>query len=388
MEYTIDTNMVIKSRNYTTPHATYTILNGNTNDSETPEYRSVVLDPESKKVLCFAPPKSVSNDQFDGLAGVEGTEIIEGTMMNLFYDDRIQSWELATKAAIGGNYWYFRTQYKTTPGAAQLTFRDMFIDALREAPGTKLNDIALIQTLDKSCVYSFVVQHPANHIVIPIEFPTVYIVAVYRIVSDNVVRYVPLDDIAQYFVNSPVLRPIMCYAFDCDTMKLRDYHTMGIMLYHPATGMRTSVLNPQYVRMKEFRGNNPNLQYQYLCLSRAGKVKEYLDVFACYKNLFYGFHTQSAEFIKTLHNAYVTYFVNKRGKEVQIDKHIFRHICKLHNQVYLPSINSGHKMIVNCKVVADYFNAMEPKEQLYHLNYQNREYKIESECAQLTEANC
>jgi len=43
---------------------------------------------------------------------------------------------------------------------------------------------------------------------------------------------------------------------------------------------------------------------------------------------------------------------------------------------------------VNCKVVADYFNAMEPKEQLYHLNYQNREYKIESECAQLTEANC
>jgi hypothetical protein len=84
MEYTIDTNMVIKSRNYTTPHATYTILNGNANDSDTPEYRSVVLDPDSKKVLCFAPPKSVSNDQFDGLAGVEGTEIIEGTMMNLF----------------------------------------------------------------------------------------------------------------------------------------------------------------------------------------------------------------------------------------------------------------------------------------------------------------
>lgn len=387
MEYTIDTNNsdFVKTRNYTTPHATYTILNRNVNDSENLEYRSVVLDPESKKVLCFAPPKSVSNDKFDGLADVEATEIIEGTMMNLFYDGRIQSWELATKGAIGGNYWYFRTQYKTTPGALQLTFRDMFIDALREAPGTKLNDIALIQTLDKSCVYSFVMQHPANHIVIPIKFPTIYIVAIYRIVSDNVVRYVPLDDV---FANSPVLRPIMCYTFDCDAMKLRDYHTMGFMLYHPASGMRTSILNPQYIRMKEFRGNNPNLQYHYLCLSRAGKVKEYLDIFAGYKNLFYGFHMQSAEFIKTLHNAYVTYFVNKRGKEVQIDKHIFRHICKLHNQVYLPSINSGNKMIVNCKLVADYFNAMEPKEQLYHLNYQNREYKIESERTELTEANC
>lgn len=383
MEYTIDTN-IGKSRNYTTPHAAYTILNRNTNDSENLEYRSVVMDPQSNKVLCFAPPKSVSNDKFDGLDGVEATEIIEGTMMNLFYDHRIHSWELATKAAIGGNYWYFRTQYKTNPGALQLTFRDMFIDALREAPGTKLNDIALIQTLDKSCVYSFVVQHPTNHIVLPIEFPAVYIVATYRIVSDKVVKYVPLDDA---FVNSPVLRPIMRYVFDCDAMKLRDYHTMGIMLYHPASGMRTSVLNPQYIRMKEFRGNNPNLQYQYLCLSRAGKVKEYLNVFACYKNLFYGFHLQSAEFIKTLHNAYVTYFVNKRGKDVQIDKHIFRHICKLHNQVYLPSIGSGQKMIVNCKVVADYFNAMEPKEQLYHMNYQNREYKIESECAQLTAVN-
>lgn len=387
MEYTITEKDCVKSRNYTTSHAVYTILNRNIHDSENQEYRSVVLDPDSKKLLCFAPPKSVSNDKFDGLDGVEATEIIEGTMLNLFYDYRIQSWELATKAAIGGNYWYFRTQYKTNPGAIQLTFRDMFVDALRESPGTKLNDIALIQTLDKSCVYSFVVQHPTNHIVLPIEFPAVYIVAVYRIGSENSVRYVPLDDVFHEFVNSPVLRPITYYTFDCDVMKLRDYHTMGIMLYHPASGMRTSVLNPQYISMKEFRGNNPNLQYQYLCLSRAGKVKEYLNVFPFYKNLFFGFHTQSAEFIKTLHNAYVTYFVNKKGKEVQIDKHIFRHICKLHNQVYLPSINSGHKMIVNCKVVADYFNGMEPKEQLYHLNYQNREYKIESENVELTIAN-
>jgi len=383
MEYTINLKDGVKSKEYNTPHAKYQILNRSVHCADE-EYRSVVIDPDTKKILCFAPPKSVSIEQFTAqnidTEEIEATEIIEGTMINLFYDERIQSWEIATKSAIGGNYWFFRTQYNTNKDEIQLTFRDMFIEAFRESPGTKLNDIAFIQTLDKTMVYSFVLQHPYNHIVLPIGFASVYIVAVYKIVSENMVRYIPFKDISLDFINSHVLRPSVCKPSDCDTMKLCDYRNMGIMLYNPKTGLRTSVLNPQYTTMKEFRGNNPNLQYQYLCLSRIGKVKEYLDAFPIYKNMFYGFNQQSAAFIRMLHNAYVTYFINKRGRDVQIDRHIFRHICNLHNRVYLPSLNSGNKIIVNRKVVADYFNAMEPKEQLYHVNYQNREFLLDKKC--------
>ena len=245
----------------------------------------------------------------------------------------------------------------------------MFIDALRAPSNTELNDIPLIKELDKSRVYSFVVQHPNNHIVLRIENPAIYLIAVYQVNSANTLQIVEPDAV---FANSTVLYPESCRVDEHEHIHLTDYTNVGIMLYHAESGARASVENPQYVSMREFRGNNPNLQYQYLCLSRAGKVKEYLNAFPVYKQMFFGFHKQSAEFIRNVHNAYVTYFIKKRGKEVPIEKSIFRHICTLHNEVYLPSVDAGNPVIVTCKVVADYFNKMDPKVQLYHLNYQSR----------------
>lgn len=377
MEYTINpTNEGVKSKIYHTSHASYKILNNNplvTDDESLGPYRSVILDPLTDKIMCFSPPKSVSFDTLvakcPGLAGVTATKIVEGTMMNLFYDPRIESWEVASKGAVGCNYWYFRTQYPGHVRAAQLTFREMFIDALRAPLGAQLNDIPLIQELDKSRVYSFVVQHPNNHIVLKIEHPAIYLIEVYHVGESGSIRVVEPDSA---FANSTVLYPERCFVDSYEHMHLADYTEVGIVLYHEASGLRSTVEFPQYTNKKEFRGNHPNLQYQYLCLSRIGKVKEYLDAFPMYAPMFRLFHKQSADFIRNIHNAYVTFFIKKRGKEVPIEKSIFRHICTLHNEVYLPSISTGTPTIVTCKVVADYFNAMEPKSQLYHLNYLNR----------------
>ena len=50
-------------------------------------------------------------------------------MVNLFYDSRIRKWEIATKGAIGGNYWYYRNSYDGD-NKSQLTFRQMFLESL------------------------------------------------------------------------------------------------------------------------------------------------------------------------------------------------------------------------------------------------------------------
>jgi hypothetical protein len=47
----------------------------------------------------------------------------------------------------------------------------------------------------------------------------------------------------------------------------------------------------------------------------------------------------------------------------------------LHHEVHLQSIQTETPVIITHKIVADWFNSMEPKEQLYHLNYKNREYQ-------------
>ena len=90
--------------------------------------------------------------------------------------------------------------------------------------------------------------------------------------------------------------------------------------------------------------------------------------------MFYQFYRQSYEFIKEIHDAYVSYYVKKMGKSVRINKSIFTHIYTLHNTYYIPTIDSVMPTIVTRDVVSNYYNDMTPKEKLYHVSYKTREY--------------
>jgi hypothetical protein len=411
------TNQKVESKEYNS----YQILNYNPelvcdNDTETGAYRSVVLDSESKDVLCVAPPKSVTFEYFKESGSVPEingvldclhdkkdtngtwlqdshvsslviTEMVEGTMVNLFYDTRAKTWEIASKGAIGGNYWYFRTNYENVGDLTpQLTFRDMFLDALQAPRGIPLNDVPLLNEMPKTFSYSFVLQHPNNHIVLNITRPTLYLVAAYQVetvnreTGDNRLRTVPLSEIEGYsFVrstNNVIMFPREVPASDLKyDMLMGNAHIfeVGYMLSDTVSGLRTAIPNPRYKEIKELRGNHPNLQYQYFALFQAGKVREFLEYFPGYNNLFYQFHLQSMKFIQEVHDAYVSYYIKKRGQQVRIHKSVFHHIYKLHHEVYLPSLEAGEPTIVTRKVVSEYFNGMEPKEKLYHVNYKMRE---------------
>ena len=56
----------------------------------------------------------------------------------------------------------------------------------------------------------------------------------------------------------------------------------------------------------------------------------FLHHFPMYSELFNKFNSQVVDFIRQVHDSYVLYYVQKRGKEIRIPKHIFTHICKLH----------------------------------------------------------
>jgi len=436
-EYT--TNPLIYSKKYKTiKNLEYTILTYNKNmvcmdDKETGKYRSVIFS--KGKLVSFSPPKSIPNELFirnrsynteDSLLhnknkipeNVHTTETIEGTMINLFYDFPNETWEIATKNAVGGRYWYFRNNYNLTSDSCYTTcnmpgynnpprtFRDMFMEAIGEYDYTDLNHTKLVADLPKDCCYSFVLQHPENHIVNEIDHPRIFLVAAYHI-HENTSRYLSL----LYMMNLTIIRELCknSIIYLPTTIKSSDKllankpgfktfdeilcsqsqpvspntyeelevhlnycanyaHMMGITLIDTTTGERTTLENKQYNYKKELRGNHPNLQYQYLCLWRIQKIPEFLKHFPVYRDLFRNFEDQLDRFINNIQMVYYMYYIKKQ-RDIEYSKHIMYFVQRIHHELFIPSLKTPNRTIITRPVVRNWLiKELDPGALLSHIN--------------------
>lgn len=403
--YTIDTvnfnTQVINSKEYKTT-VDYEILNYDKNiiddgDIHNGIYRSVIISPEDKTVLSFSLPKSIQTEEFIQMypdnvsfsSDIVVSDYIEGTMINLFYDERIHSWEIATKTAIGGNYCYFTDTY-----SEHTNFKKMFIETFGYvSEEMNLNDIGELELLPKNYCYSFVLQHPNNHIVLNIEFPSLYLVAVYEIFKNSTTAVnIPLSEVKKWDIftenedelsssfkntiyfpyeytteNDTYDRIIHFYANSVSSQ----YLNVGIMMTNTKTGMRTKVYNPVYSYLKDLRGNHPNLKYNYLCLCRNGRLVEFLNFFPKYNDIFHQYYDEVMNGILSLHISYCEQQV-KKNKNVELLKDPFmkKHIYKIHDIYYISRLNPlfGYgRGFVSRMDVHEYFESLEIKEQYYIL---------------------
>ena len=237
--------------------------------------RSVIINSKNK-VVGFAPPKSIPSEQFiqkysENTPGVVFEEFVEGTMINVFWDDSIGvtgGWEIATRNTVGATSSFYKTKQSKS-------FRDMFLEAASE---NKMD----FSILDKKYSYSFVVQHPENRIVVPFKKPQLYLVAVYSINNDkdnndNDVITVNAHDSQQFkenFITTTVKFPYY-YSFHTYSSLIENsasmntrYDVVGVVLHNKVTGERSKIRNPVYEQVRNLRGNQPKLQYQYLSLRK------------------------------------------------------------------------------------------------------------------------
>lgn len=380
----------IKTKQYTYEEHKYTIKNYDRNMisesfSDLFAYKSVIYD-ENNKLLCVAPPKSIGYNYFTSSyecdSNIEISEIIEGTMINLFYHN--DKWILSTRGAIGGTYFYFRNQYYVDIHSSnrQISFYDMFMEALQADDNQLLNSNMMIQNMDKNYCYSFVMQHPDNHIVIPVRFPQLYLVGVYKVnnIENNKFTIVNREVYENFdcFKNSVIHFPKIFETknsfqnnLDAYTGLQEPYTNVGIMIYNKQTGLRCAVKTHSYLKLKELRGNNPNLQYQYLALRRIDKVTEFLTYFPQYKKLFYKFYTQYKDFMFNVHRSYIAKYITK--KEKFISNKYMPHIFRIHQEMFVPHMLKGEKTTIKLDNVYQYFNQRSIAELLYALNYDARE---------------
>lgn len=379
------------------------------NDISQPDigiYRSVIFSEimigdgtiSDTKLLCFTPPKSISYNEFilrypvfDNKSIILN-ETVEGTMMSLFYNFDMMKWEISTKGAISGNYYYYRTEYANVNKTQNTTFRKMFMDALKYnmtseilAKDIELDSIPFVQGLPKQYCYNFVVQHPENHIVKYIMFPRLAIISVYEIFNEECRAVnIPRDVYQEWdcFIGSVIEFPII-YSTQYNAIEgynsyndiLNNFGTincpsscLGITMTHSVTGDRTRIDNPAYLELKELRGNNANMQYYFLCLMTMNKVEEFLYHFPSYIPMMMKFDAQYRTFAKNIHKCYMSHYVFKN--RVPIPQKYYIIAKQIHYTVYIPSISPdrSNTRFITLNEVFNYLLNMEPRHLLFAIN--------------------
>jgi hypothetical protein len=343
------------------------------------KFRSLLI--ENNKIVMFSPPKSLSYSLFverynDVEKQCNAEEIIEGTMINLFYINN--KWEISTKSTFGGNTIFFKeydtTLYKNGENNKIKTFRDMFFEIIENI---KFN----IDSLDKKYCYSFVMQHPENRIVLPIYSMSLYLIKVYKI--DNISRIVyDIDfknnkELTDIFNGTLIKFPIKYEMNTFDDLKKNytllewSFNCLGIMIYSP-DGNRTKLINNIYQDLKELRGNNCKLQYHYLNLRKKGNeyIKKYLYHFQEHEDLFNIYKMQLHNYTYKLYNYYVECFIKKDKKLNQLPYNYRKNVYTLHSK-YIDFLRP-YKKCITLAYVINYINELDSKLQMYYLNYDMR----------------
>ena len=342
-------------------------------------FRSVITD--GKRILSFAPPKSVNYNSFiveNDFDNSNISEFIDGTMVNVFYNTKNinkdgileAKWELATRSNIGANCRFNLNSKKT--------FRQMFVDAC-VPNGENIDDF--FNELNKEYCYSFVVQHPENRIVHKVNTPTLYLTNIYKF-EENIVHpvsYKNQEDIISEHIKQP--RNITELYPNISNWEYINLLCSGEQIGYELQGFvitnnkneRTKIRNIEYEKIKRIRGNNPKLQYQFLELYKLNKLNEYLYYFPENKEAIEEYKNSFYNWSEIFYNLYIECFIERRIylKECPFEyKPLLYALHKHYIEVLRPNSEK-----VNFTFIKKYIKTIPTEKIMFSMNYKYRELK-------------
>ena len=368
-------NLKILAKKYTFNDKEYTIIKYNKQNLLKEEYntlglaRSIIV--YNGKIVCFSPPKSIDYSNFitdHDSSDTYAEDFIDGTMINLFNNG--SEWEVASKSTIGAN-----NQFFVNSEDDKRTFREMFFEACRLA---NLD----INLLNRDFCYSFVLQHPNNRIVTPIDYPKVYIIRAYKIDNlTNIIEEVSNEDLfntSSGLYNTGILYPQRYTIDNYENLSFyynnqeTPFYCVGVIIN--SQNDRSKIRNKNYENIRELRGNQSRLQYHYLTLRNNGRVKDFLTFYGEFAPYFTEYRKSIHQYTNSLYTNYIKCFIRKE-QEVKLFPYEFKvHMFNLH-QKYLADIK-GKGGYVDKNYVIDYFNALHPSQQMHILNCRKK-YNLE-----------
>jgi hypothetical protein len=328
--------------------------------------RSLIVDNEGN-VLSFSPPKSFPLETFKTVycnTDIVAQEFVEGTMINLFWDATNSVWEISTRSTIGATSNFYKGDNNT-----KKTFRDMFMEAVAN---TGLD----VERLNRDMSYSFVLQHPENRIVVPFTTMQLYLIGIYKIVKNDsnqiIVYSYNIYECPELLMKLPEIYNFTSYdeLIEKYASINTSHNCVGVVFYNRDTGERSKARNPVYEQIRHLRGNQPKIQYHYLCLRKDGKVGDFLKFYPENNKDFAKFRDQIHSYTRVLFQNYISCYIKKEKPLIEFSPQYRTNMFNIH-QVYIKELKET-KQHVTHSIVVNYVNNIHPTLLMYCLNYEAR----------------
>jgi hypothetical protein len=153
------------------------------------------------------------------------------------------------------------------------------------------------------------------------------------------------------------------------------YNIVGFILRNKETNERCKIRNPVYEEVRQLRGNQPKLQYQYLSLRKEGKVGDFLKFYPEHKKDFSTFRDHVHLFTNTLFQNYISCYIRKEKPLLEFPDQYRTHMFALHRK-YIDELKEKKMHITNI-IVIEYVNVMHPAKLMFCLNFYMRKRHVD-----------
>ena len=331
------------------------------NDRKNSIFKNAVFSYPEKNMLSFMGPKTMPFKSFVTEFNLQIkkyfdtqfliTEFIDGDLINMFYDNRINKWFLITK------YKRARKGYLLKPSSK---LYKQFIDLLKGNEKDNINDLYILNFFNKKYKYNFKIKNNK-----------LYLITVFKIEHFNSIISVKNIYKISYESDLQDLNGIIYYPKEYYFQTYNDileesentnYMPTKYILTH-ASGMETSIETSDFEIIKKYDSIPNNILYMYLCLNKINKNSQFIDMFSRFKDNFTNIEFVLNEFFNKINCAYIHYYILKDDDYKQ--PYMFW-VHKIHKEVYIPSLKLV-KVKINMDSIKSYFLSMHPRELLFIL---------------------
>lgn len=364
-------------------------------------FRSVVWDTARHVPVSVTAFKSEKGEAFPALSPdshMTMEEFCDGVMIGQFWDETTGNWRIHTRSTLDAQCRYYSKQ----------SFATLFQEAVSATYGVAER---LTDRLEKGVSYTWILQHPENRVVCPVQKPRLVLVAAYRIAADAGLEEasVPKDVVTprRYFTKageSTVGRMDMTPVLNVIGMVNRQEHEQestqntspgyvpvdipgvlsmidgmrgsvryqGVVIKDAAQPLKRWKMRSQvYNQVRKMRGNTARRDFLWMDLWGKGGLEEYLKYFPEERQSTIDLINAWKTVTQSVYKIYVDAFKARSMDRSQIPAKFRPLVYGLHN-LYMTSLKPAHKSLDWRETVA-WMNERDTAQKIFVLNWDLRQ---------------